>query len=94
MPWGLSDEQHDELVGLYEEAFGDLLEYAIPDAEEAVARAAEAISDYGDDAYEVLSALIEERQEAHEAHLNDMDVSWDISDYIAYDLDDEWLYYH
>ena len=94
MPWGLSDEQYTDLVEAYEEAFGDLLEYAVPSAEDAISSAAEAISDYGDDHYDVLSSLIDERAEAHAAFEAGMEVEWDISEYADYDLDDEWLYYH
>lgn len=95
MPWGLSDDEYDRLVERYDEVFSDLLDYdGIPIAENAIADAAEAISDAGDDPYEVLSSLIDEREEAAEQYGQGMQVDWDTSDYDQYELDDEWFFYH
>lgn len=95
MPFGLSDDQYDELTDRYDSVFEDLLEYeGVKDADTAISDAAESIYDAGGDAYEVLNQLLDDREEAQQAYSDGMDVDWDISDYDQYDLDDEWFYYH
>lgn len=95
MPHGLSDDQFDELIERYDEVFSDLLEYqGIAQAETAIADAADAFVDAGRDAYEGLSTLLDEREEAHLAYAAGSDVDWDISDYEDVDLAPEWLFYH
>lgn len=95
MPHGLSGDEYDDLVSRYNDIYADLLEYdGIAQAEDAIADAADAVLDRGDDPYEVLSSLLDEREEAHDAYANGMDVDWDHSDYDEYDFDDAWFYYH
>ena len=94
MPHGLSDDRFDELTGRYEDIYGDLIELGMVNAESAIADAADAIMDAGDDPSEVLERLLDEREEANAAYLDGLDVEWDISEYDDYNLDDDWFYYH
>jgi len=95
VPHGLSGEEFDELVERYDVVFSDLLEFeGTPEAETAIADAADAIQDGGGDPYHVLTNLLDEREAAAEAYGAGMDVDWDISDYEDFDLGEEWFFYH
>lgn len=95
MPHGLTPDEYDGLVERYDDVFEDILEYeGIPQAENAIADAADAISDAGGDPYEVLSSLLDDREEAQAAYERGEEVDWDHSEYDAYNLDEEWFYYH